>query len=236
MKTLAVIRDLAAIAALAVLSLVLWDAHRGLLASTAAIASTDKQLNATLLDVSRMTQDATGVTAELRKTLKASQDSSRQVAANSALATQQAAAAIASLNDLVRHTDAQINGKLLPDLSATIEQQNGNLTAVSGELRTSLAGLTQTEAELDPVLANAAAVTANLAKVSADPSIPATLKNLDVASAGMASTAQSAAKASADLAEAVHRETRPASFTVKVAGFILDGVSKAGSVLAGFVK
>lgn len=229
MRTLAVLRDVAAIAALGILSLVLWDVHTGLV-------STTSQLRATLLDVSRLTQDATGVTGEIRKTLKASQDSSRQVALNSAAATKQAAAAVASLDTLVRHTDDQVNGHLLPLLESTISTQNTNFTGVSRELEASLGQLEQREEQLDPVLKNAAQATANLARVSADPSIPETLAHLDSASAGMADTAKSAADASRDLAEAIHRETRPASFTVKVAGWIVDGVSKAASVLAGFVK
>lgn len=236
MKTLSILRDIAAIVALAALALVLWDAHRGMVASAGELAATDKQLNATLLDVSRFTEDATGVTAEVRKTLKASQDSSRQVAANSALATQQAAAAIGALDDLVRHTDAQINGSLLPQLTAAVSQQNANLTAVAARINTSLDGLTRSEAELQPILTSVAQASAAAAKLSQDPAIEDAVKNLDATSASAASTAKHVDAATADLAAAIHRETRPASFTVKVAGWILNSAAKAGSVLAGFVK
>jgi hypothetical protein len=39
-----------------------------------------------------------------------------------------------------------------------------------------------------------------------------------------------------DIAEAVHRETRPASFAVKFGSYVLDLASKAGAIFAGFVK
>lgn len=256
MKYLAAIRDLAAIALLIVLAALLWSARadlismrEGLAKTNSDLASTQQQLRLTLLDVSRFTQDATGVTAALRHTLKASETSDELVAANSAAATQQAAAALTSLQQLISHTDANLNAQcspiaaggnpspfrlvptcgLIPSISIAVNQDNEDIDAA-------LAELAKDERKMQPILQNAATTSAAAAKLSQDPAIADAIKNLDATSASAAATAKHVDAATGDLAAAIHRETRPVSFSVKVAGWIVNNAAKAGSVLAGFVK
>lgn len=228
-RAIRILRDAAVIAFLAVASVALWQIR------AKALLDLDDVHHATL---------EIGLTAEnVRKASLAWQQASTAQSAAASAAEQRLNANLRELQLLIARTDASINGDIAPRLARaatalerSIDEQNSSLEGVEADASKGIASLTDQANALAPVIANLAATSANTAKLTADPAIAASLYSLQSSAADLAATSSNAARASGDLADAIHRETRPASFTVKLAGWIVDAAGKVGSILAGFVK
>jgi hypothetical protein len=130
-------------------------------------AAITRQAQATLLDYSRFSQDATGVTAELRSTLKAVKKANEQTAANAARSS-------ATLNtDLVKF------GKLLDQASYTVENVDMEASALSHQASDVLTDAHGAIVDAQPAIANFNRAAAGAAEVMNDPAIHATLTNVE---------------------------------------------------------
>lgn len=223
------VRDVLILALLACLILLCVDVHR-------AIVPTSAKLQNDLDEIHRATLEI-GLTAEnVRKASAQWQQASAQQAAYFTQATQKTNADLDALHDLVQHTDAQINGQLLPALTAGVNQQNAQLAALEKQTADSLAVLQQDSLQLQPVLQNVAAATASAAKLSADPAIADTLHHVDVITASLASAAASVDRQIRMIEPATKRATTPPSKAALIFSTLLDLTWKAAGIVAGFVK
>lgn len=170
------------------------------------VTSTGQQASVTLKDYSRLAQDSVGVTGEIRRTLKASQDSYRQTTANSAKAT-------ALLTE-----DLQRFGALIDTSNATVGHLGDSTDAVI--------------ARLDPILGDLAHSSADLA--SQTPiilqNVSNTSRNAADGTAQLVLTAQDLHKMGDDTAEFIHRETRPVKGVYNTAKIGVDWLYKLKTI------
>lgn len=216
MKTLAVLRDLAAIAALAAAALVLFDVHRVLIPQT----------NLDLQEFHRLTLEA-GLTAKnVREATAAWQASSKQQAA---YFTSAASETTEDLTELKRAIGSVQEAAAAA--GAAIAHQDAQLAETQAQARASLAALQSSTNALGPLLANASAAAGNAAKLSADPHLAATLANLDATTQNTAAIAANMDATAADIRAFVHRETTPVRGTWNVIkGFLQSFAGPAAQV------
>jgi hypothetical protein len=223
------IRDVLMVALLGCLIVVAWDVHR-------VIAPTSAKLGNDLDEIHRATLEI-GLTAEnVRKASAQWQQVSAQQAAYFTQATQKTTADLDAFHDLVTHTDAQINGQLLPALTSTVTQQNTQLAELEKQTTASLATLQQASAQLEPVLQSAAEASANAAKLSADPAIVETLQHIDATTASLASATASVDRQIRMIEPMTKKATTPPSKAALIFNTFLDLTWKSAGIVAGFVK
>src|SRR5690348_11256891 len=134
--------------------------------------------------------------------------------------------------DALSHAGDSLQAAGIAATNAITEQQ-AHLATLEQQAGTNLQTLNSEERQIAPILDNTQQATAAAARLLAD---PANLDSLHQADAALDQAHQSLANvnhATADLAAAIHRETRPASFTVRLAGWIVDGATKAGAIIGG---
>jgi septal ring factor EnvC (AmiA/AmiB activator) len=156
------------------------------------------------------TNSASEVTAILESTNRTNQD-------------------LAALHDLIEHTDVSLNVGMVPLAEQAIDQQSRSLSDLSMAAQRSFENLA-------PVLRDASDAGANLARLSEDPALLDTLRQTQAAATNVARTTANLADTTADIREAVHRQTRPANWAIRVGGYALDLASKIGSLAAGFLR
>ena len=120
--------------------------------------------------------------------------------------------AVASVRDLVEHTDRNLNGDVLPELGAAIRTVHTDVGILTGSANETL--LTASEA-LGAVRDQAS-----------NPDVTASVANAAVATKQLADAATNVNKATEDLAAAVHRATKPASLAKQLLKNSLDVASK----------
>lgn len=216
-------------AVLALLCLVLVDAHR-------ALANTAGQARYTLDNANRLVRELAQTSANLRHATAAWESASTQQAAYFTQATEKTNADLDALHDLVLHTDAQINGQLLPALTAGVTQQNAQLADLEKQTAASFAELQRATVALEPVLQNATAATAAAAQLAADPSIPATLQHVDATTASLASAMASVDRQVRMIEPVTKKATTPPSKAAFILNSAIDLAAKFGSMFAGFAK
>lgn len=188
------------------------------------VPSVVTQTNATLLDVSRLAQDTTGVTAEIRKTLKSIQSSNQQTAANSAAAT-------ATLNvDLIKL------GKVLDQASLSVDSISSQTVVLSTHANDALDSLQNAINSTQPAIANATQATQNAANLLGDPNLRAVTANASVIAQNTADTSRQIDLTAHDVQAFVHRETTPVRGTWNVIKAFLMQVAGPASSVAMAVK
>lgn len=127
------------------------------------------------------------------------------------------------------HLDNSINNNLIPAATQSLVNTQ--------QVETQLAGsITDLSTGLKPMLANASTAMLTVSDILADPTIKDTLHNINTSSAnairitaGAGVMASNGAAISTDLKDAVHRSTRPATFSYKIGVLVIE---KAGSLFA----
>lgn len=216
-------------AVLALLCLVLVDAHR-------ALKDTAGQARYTLDNTNRLVRELAQTSANLRHATAAWESASTQQAAYFTQATQKTDADLDALHDLVLHTDAQINGQLLPALTAGVTQQNAQLADLEKETGASLAQLQLATSQLGPVLQNASQATAAAAKLAADPHLADLLQQTDRMARAAAETTESIDRQVQMIEPVTKRATTPASKAVVILNTAFNVTWKIAGIVAGLVK
>jgi ABC-type transporter Mla subunit MlaD len=223
------VRDVLLCALLLSILLCAWDVHRSL-------QNTAGQARYTLDNANRLIRELAQTSANLRHATAEWESASKQQAAYFTTATQKTNADLDALRDLVDHTDQQINGQLLPALTAGVILQSNSLASIEKQTSDSLAELQRVTAQLEPVLQNAAQATAGAAKLSADPAIAETIAHIDDLTASMSSAAASVDRQVRMIEPVTKKATTPASLTARIFNTAIDLAAKFGSMFAGFAK
>jgi methyl-accepting chemotaxis protein len=141
------------------------------------IRHADADLHGTQTDYQRVAQELVGTMAPLRATLKASRDSSDQVAKNSAAATATLDADLVKFGKTIDDLDSLIAG-ISTDAAAITKQSGDSFAHVNltfDELKPSIDALNLSAAQLVPIMGNlnatssqAVVISANTAKTTAE--------------------------------------------------------------------
>lgn len=109
---------------------------------------------------------------------------------------------MASLRLAIVRTDGSINDDLVPRVTASIDSTNALSAAAAKDL-------TETTAELKPILDHLAQAAASAADTMADPKIRDTLAEVDGAASEANKTSQHVEGAAGDVQQWIHRNTTP---------------------------
>ena len=116
---------------------------------------------------------------------------------------------------------------------AGIQRDIGDITIQSVS---SIRAIGNTASALQPGIQALTETAQNSARITGSPFITSTLTNLAETSQHTAAIAANVEATSADIKEAVHRSTRPASWTVRIGTFLLEKTVQAAQIAAGFFK
>jgi hypothetical protein len=187
----------------------------------------------TLENIDRVTIVA-GVTAsEVQKGALAWQQASADQSKYATRALGSSQATLASLQTLVRRTDASLNGSVLPSLAASLNEQNQALSGNQARLGANLDELKTTTKALRQMVEDADG------QISS-PDIKASLDNLTLSSKDMATGMANLAGVTKDAKDAADFELaqlkKPANFWLGVLKFVLNYGSDARVLFTGGVK
>lgn len=188
------------------------------------IPATATQLRATLLDVARFTQDATGVTAEVRKTLKSTQDSNQQIAKNSADAT-------LALNMDLHELDQVIN-----QLGSTVRSVNEDQGKVTTAVLDTVGKINLTIDDARPGIQNLVRASAGAADLMNDPDNRKTLASLAATSDQMAGIATDAHTETGLIVGQTRKAFTPQNKFVAVMHALLGGTLTAAELVYYLTK
>jgi hypothetical protein len=223
------VRDLLVVLALAFLVLVLYDVHH-------ALDNTAGQARYTLDNANRLIRELAQTSANLRHATAEWETASKQQSAYFTAAAQKSGADLDAVRDLIAHTDGEVNGNVLPQLSKALASQDAALSSFEGQAGVSLQQLTETTAALRPAIASATAATASAAQLAADPAIKNTLTHVDQTTASLASAMASVDRQVRMIEPVTKKATTPPSKAAFIFNTALDLAAKLGSALAGFAK
>jgi ABC-type transporter Mla subunit MlaD len=192
-KLLSYIRDVAAIAVLALAGLLLWNLDRATLQANALIANTNDAM------------------AHFKAASVSLENAAASEQSYLARASQELAKTVADAHDILIHTDISLNGTrehpgLVPQLSAAVTAQSASALETQAQLRSSMAAVTGLSSTLETAVVNLNQATANVARLSADPGIPAAIADLASSSKNLASTTAEANGTMQDVHKAIDWE------------------------------
>jgi len=217
------LRALALLAAIACLALFGWTLYQARLSLV--------QLDATLTDVSRFTQSATGVSADLRKIA----DSLRKQADAQAAALTQTTVNLTAVTQTL-NSDLVRLGASIDRFNEAIDRQDSNLTALEAQASMSLDQIDDAAASVAPAMKAATDTLRNTAEITGDPHIAMTLTQLETTSENVTATTASLERSTEMVEARVRKMTSPKGWAATMGGAILEVGSKIGAVLAGFLK
>lgn len=176
--------------------------------------------------------------SDLEKTLRVEQKAAGDQLTATAGTLKQTQTDLADADTAIKHLQATLDSvnTTVGTLNGAIEDNSGRMLAIEDQAKRDLADFDVDEQGLRDTMTAAAGTIAQANKLLADPTIPDDLVQLHEGLVHANGTSAHVDAGTADLAAAIHRETRPASFAMKTASFIVDEASKAGSILAGFIK
>ena len=126
-------------------------------------------------------------------------------------------------------TLASFRIQILPRLAQSLENTDANMQEVAEEVSAAVQAL-------QPVLKNLAEASANAARITGDPSIPATLQSTEKIAQEVAGAAENINKTTAHIEKKVKQMTKPASLVKQAGLFLLQLVGSVGSFFQGIVK
>jgi hypothetical protein len=176
-----------------------------------------KRLNATLTDISRMTQSITGVSADLRKI---SESYRKQADAQSMALTETA--------QEMKRTTLALNGNLislnavLVHLDQQVQEQGQSLTMLEQEASFTLWDAQEAIEHLNPALDASRQVMENAAQLTANPDIASTLSSLDASAAHLEVITGSAERDALALERRLNQLLKPASLAKRTLGWLLQ--------------
>jgi hypothetical protein len=180
-------------------------------------------------NVNRLIREASQTCANLRHSTAVLEANSASEVTAILESTSRTNQNLAALHDFIEHTDRSLNVGLVPRAEQAIDQQSRSLTDLSVAAR-------QSFEKMAPALQDASDASASLARLSEDPALLDTLRQTQAAATNVARTTANLADTTADIRDAVHRQTRPANWAIRVGGYALDLAAKIGSLAAGFLK
>jgi hypothetical protein len=187
------------------------------------------KISYTFDNVNRLIREASQTCANLRRASAVLETNSASEVKAILESTNRTNQDLAALHDLIEHTDVSVNVGMVPRAEQAIDQQSRSLSDLSMAAKGSFESLA-------PVLRDASDAGANLARLSEDPALLDTLRQTQAAAINVRRTTANLADTTADIREAVHRQTRPANWAIRVGGYALDLASKIGSFAAGFLR
>lgn len=145
-------------------------------------------------------------------------------------------AALTKANLFIDHLEANINTGVLPAATALLKQATTSTSTITDSANATLASVTVEVGHIDPVLTNSAAMALQTSKLLQSQDIQDTLHNLSSTTASGVVIAHNvegitndAHATSTDLANMVHRETRPLTATYKLG---MLAIERVGSIFA----
>jgi ABC-type transporter Mla subunit MlaD len=184
-----------------------------------AIRQEAKRLDATLTDVSRFTQSATGVTADLRKIADSVKRQSDAQAAALTESTQNL-----SKITLVLATDLHILGSVIEHLDAAVTSQDANLSLLGQQVTLTLDDARDVIADVKPALQAATDTLRGTAALTSNPDIPATLASLSATATHTEAITASAERDALALEKRLNQLLKPASLAKRLFGWLLQVV------------
>ena len=122
------------------------------------------------------------------------------------------------------------------EVTSTAHTAGASIGELSAQTSASVQKIGDTVAALQPGIQALTETAQNSARITGSPFITSTLTNLAETSQHTAAIAANVEATSADIKEAVHRSTRPASWTVRIGTFLLEKTVQAAQIAAGFFK
>ena len=123
----------------------------------------------------------------------------------------------------------QLNKEILPRTEVLLADSDAELLGVGSRAQGVLLSSDKAIAELQDFSAQAVAVVS-------DPSLKQTETEFARAATATADSAENVRKATGDLAQAIHRETRPVSFAVKTAEFLIGNTANVMNAVFDALK
>lgn len=227
LESLGAVLRLAAITILALVALCAWDTHRVLL-----------QLRLTAQKATDTEIVVGGAARDLELALRDEQKASGAQIAATAATLKQAQQDLADVDKAALSLNSALESvhSTMLSLNGAIEQNSGALVAIEGQARKDLEDFDVDEHGLAETMSSANGAVSAAGKLLADPTLVDDLAQVHTGLVHLSATSAHVDAGTADLAEAIHRETRPASFAVKTAGWIVNSAAKFGSIFAGFIK
>lgn len=133
---------------------------------------------------------------------------------------------IASVHDLIEHTDRNINEGLLPDAASLVSETHRNVVQIGESTDVALKSLDGT---LEQLTVAAAAMT----RQAENPDIQKTVAALASTTQNISVATENLSAASKDIRDRVHQMTKPASMAVRIGSTLLGVAAKVGALLAG---
>src|SRR3990167_1767749 len=133
---------------------------------------------------------------------------------------------VKELRVAMKRTDKNLNDWLLPELSAAIVKNSGDLSALAA---TTNIAIQRIEPQVNNLLTTTSDAANAAGKLFADPNIPRSLENIE-------QSTENINKTTAHIEKRVEQMTKPANLAVRVGFFVLDLGAKVGAILIGFFK
>jgi len=124
----------------------------------------------------------------------------------------------------------------MSQLQRTVNHLDAGISLLESQSTATIKQVGDTVAALQPGIQAMTETAQNSARITGSPFITSTLTNLAETSQHTAAIAANVEATSADIKEAVHRSTRPASWTVRIGTFLLEKTVQAAQIAAGFFK
>lgn len=207
------------VAKLAFVLVLMWAAVALTLKTSDFLDLAGERLESNSQHINRVLVQWGGVMTVMRRAALAQETNADATGKNVAETTHQAALLIADSRVAV----AKLNNDVLPQLTASLAHTDEDMAKVATEAAKTLQGLSE---RAGPVLDNAALATKNLAELTGDPAFRETAKNMQAASASLAGTSANVDATSKDVAEVVHRMTRPKAWFKQLGSWVLDTAYK----------
>jgi chromosome segregation ATPase len=176
-----------------------------------AIRQEAKRLDATLADVSRFTQSATGVTADLRKIADSVKRQSDAQASALTETTRNLSRVTLTLN-----SDLEKLGPVIDSARAALIEQNKALTMLGQQASLTLDDARDAIADLKPALQAATDTLRGTAKLTNDPDWEALLSHASDTTAHLDATAASVDRDAQMLETRLRQALKPASFAKRI--------------------
>jgi hypothetical protein len=128
----------------------------------------------------------------------------------------------------LRLAAGQMNQELLPRLAAFLDANDSRLDLLAGE---AVFALRQSTDNLEPVLEGLARAASAAADRMNDPALAETVEQTRIAATHLAASSAHVEQATSDLAQAIHRVTRPVSWLKRAGLFVLDTGAKLRLIL-----
>lgn len=171
------------------------------------IAETLRGLHASANETALTMRNVREATGEWKK-------ASQAQAANSTAATKELRKDLGDLSALIEHTDRQLNGLVLPQITNLVAHQDASLDDMERQVSIATSKFSR---DSSAMLEQTTNLISKLSQDAADPAIQASLRNIELTTANTAATTKNLQDTTVVLEDYAKRLTKPASMLKQVA-------------------